>query len=125
MKLRQCRILDVHAEVAHFRRQTTAYLRKAERIMTEDERMSVVDLVAADPECGDLIPEGGGIRKVRVGIGGRGKRGGARVVYFYHSRRLPVFLLTMFAKNERADLTRIEVHQLAKAVRAIAKAYGA
>jgi hypothetical protein len=39
--------------------ETTAYLRKAEQIMTEDERMSVVDLVAADPECGDLIPEGG------------------------------------------------------------------
>ena len=105
--------------------ETTAYLRKAERIMTEDERMSVVDLVAADPECGDLIPEGGGIRKVGVGIGGRGKRGGARVVYFYHSRRMPVFLLTTFAKNERVDLTRIEVHQLAKAVKSIAKGYGA
>jgi hypothetical protein len=47
------------------------------------------------------------------------------VVYFYHSRRMPVFLLTTFAKNERADLTRIEVHQLAKAVKSIAKEYGA
>ena len=47
------------------------------------------------------------------------------MVYFYHSRRMPVFLLTTFAKNERVDLTRIEVHQLAKAVKSIAKGYGA
>jgi hypothetical protein len=94
-------------------------------MMTEDERSAVVDLVAADPECGDRIPEGGGIRKVRVGLGGRGKRGGARVIYFYHHDRMPVFLLTAFAKNERVDLARTEIHELAKAVKAIAKSYGA
>jgi hypothetical protein len=78
--------------------ETAAYLRRVERMMTEDERSAVVDLVAADPECGDRI------RKIRVGFGGRGKRGGARVIYFYHHDRMPVFLLTAFAKNERVDL---------------------
>jgi hypothetical protein len=104
--------------------ETNAYLAKAKRLMTEQERAAIVDLLAADPECGDLIPDGGGIRKVRVGVGNRGKRGGARVIYFFHSRRMPVFLLTVFAKNEPADLSRREILDLAKAVKLIAKAHG-
>jgi hypothetical protein len=99
--------------------------RKAERIMTEEERAAVVDLVAANPGCGELIPGGGGIRKVRVGLGSRGKRRGARVIYYHHSARIPVFLQAAFAKNERSDLTAAEVHELARAVKAIPKAYGA
>lgn len=104
--------------------ETAAYLAEARRIMSEEERAAVVDLVAADPTCGELIPGGGGIRKVRIGLVGRGKRGGARVIYFHHSARIPVFLLTVFAKNERSDLSRAEVRAFAKAVKAISKTYG-
>ncbi len=105
--------------------ETTAYLAKSAKLLSDEERNDVVDELATDPELGDLIREGGGLRKVRFGIGSRGKRGGVRVIYYYHSRRLPVFLLAIFAKNERSDLTRDEVHRLARAIKAIAKSYGA
>lgn len=92
--------------------------------MAERERKAVVDLIAANPVVGDLIPEGGGIRKLRVPLQGRGKRGGARVIYYHHSERLPVFLLTAFAKNEQSDLTMDERHQLADAVKRVVENYG-
>ena len=104
--------------------ETPHYLRKAERVMAEPERKAVVDLIAANPLTGDLIPEGGGIRKLRVPLHGRGKRGGARVIYYHHSERFPVFLLTVFAKNEQGDLSMAERHQLADAVKRVVEHYG-
>ena len=55
------------------------------------------------PVAGDLIPGTGGVRKLRWGLDGRGKRGGARVIYFHHGAAMPLFALTAYAKNERAD----------------------
>jgi hypothetical protein len=104
--------------------ETPSYLRDAGRFMTEIERRAVVDLIAAAPLAGEVIPEGGGIRKVRVPIAGRGKRGGGRVIYYHHSDRLPVFLLAAFAKNERSDLSMDDRHQLAAGVKLLAKFYG-
>lgn len=63
--------------------ETGPYLADAERLLTADERAQVVNMIAAEPECGDIIRGGGGVRKVRVGLEGRGKRGGARVIYFF------------------------------------------
>jgi hypothetical protein len=51
------------------------------------------------------MPGTGGVRKLRWAVTGRGKRGGARVIYFVHSENLPVFLLTAYAKNVRVDLS--------------------
>ncbi len=98
---------------------------QATKLLTEVERNFVVDELAANPESGDLIREGSGIRKLRFGVLGRGKRGGVRVISYDHSRRVLVFLLAVFAKSGRSDLARDEIHQLAQAVKAIAKSYGA
>ena len=62
--------------------------------------------LAYHPTAGDLIPGTGGVRKLRWSLEGRGKRGGARVVYFYHDPEVPIFALTAYAKNERADLSQ-------------------
>ena len=96
--------------------ETPPYLADAGRLFTDDERAAVVDLVAADPRCGVVIPGIGGIRKVRIGFGGRGKRGGARVIYVFGGDDVPIFLLAVFAKNERADLTAAERTALGKRV---------
>jgi hypothetical protein len=96
--------------------ETPRYQTDAARLFTLDERDAVVDQVAGDPDCGVVIPGGGGIRKVRVGFGGRGKRGGARVIYLFGGEDVPIFLLAAFAKNERSDLTAAERMALAKAV---------
>jgi hypothetical protein len=71
-------------------------------------------LVAVDQRCGVVIPGSGGIRKVRFGFGGRGKRGGARVIYLFGGDDVRVFLLAAFAKNEKADLTAAERTALGK-----------
>ena len=85
--------------------ETRPYLADAERLMSEDERSKVVDAIAAAPEAGVVIKGTSGLRKMRIPLQGRGKRGGGRVVYWYHSRGYPAVLLTVFAKNEADDLT--------------------
>ena len=63
--------------------ETPDYLRDAEAIFTVAEREAIVTMVASDPECGEVMQGTGGVRKVRVGRGSRGKSGGGRVVYVY------------------------------------------
>jgi hypothetical protein len=59
----------------------------------------------------------GGVRKLRWGRGGRGKSGGVRVIYYFHSEVMPLYLLTVFGKNEKADLSKAERNELAGLVR--------
>jgi hypothetical protein len=85
--------------------ETASYLTKASRLLSAGERAAAVDVLARDPEAGDLIRGTGGLRKVRIGLEGRGKRGGGRVIYWYHSECFPVVLLWVFAKKrgQRSD----------------------
>jgi hypothetical protein len=85
--------------------ETEIYLRDAERLLTQDEREKVVDILARDPEQGDLIKGSRGLRKTRIGFGGRGKRGGGRVIYWFKTERLPLVLFAVYAKNEAKDLS--------------------
>jgi hypothetical protein len=63
-----------------------------------------------------VIPGSGGIRKVRFGFGARGKSGGARIIYLFSGASLPVFVLAVFAKNEKSDLSPAERKALARMV---------
>jgi len=92
--------------------ETPSYLRRAEKLLSEKERFAVVNLVAEDPECGDLMRGTGGVRKVRIAREGGGKSGGYRVVYFFHDAGMPLFLLALFAKSGKANLTMAECNQL-------------
>jgi hypothetical protein len=93
--------------------ETAAYLARADKLMTEEERDAVVQMLARNPECGVLIEDTGGVRKVRFAVGGRGKSGGVRVVYYFHSDRAPVYLLLAFAKKDQANLSAAQVKTLA------------
>jgi hypothetical protein len=104
--------------------ETDAYLTRAENLMTAAERAAVVDMVARNPTSGVLIPGLGGLRKMRIPLEGRGKRGGGRVVYWFHSEGLPVVLLYVFAKNEASDLTPAQAKTLSKAVEGMAQQFG-
>lgn len=88
--------------------ETERFLKDAKSLFSEDERACLVAFIGTNPESGKLIPEAGGVRKLRWALPGRGKRGGARVIYYYYSDRAPVFMLTVYAKNEQANLTRAE-----------------
>ena len=88
--------------------EAPTYLADAEKLLTEAERDAIIDALAANPAQGVLIKGTGGLRKMRIGIGSRGKRGGGRVIYWFHAHEYPVVLLAMFAKNEASDLTAKE-----------------
>jgi hypothetical protein len=96
-----------------------AYRRRADALLTAEEQDAVVDFIAYDPTCGDLIPGTGGLRKVRIGQGERGKRGGARVIYYFYNTGFPLLLLGLYAKNEKADLSAREKKKLVDAVKEI------
>ena len=95
------------------------YLRTAGKLLTDVDRCAIVDHLAAHPAAGDLIEGTGGVRKLRWARDGRGKSGGVRVIYYFHSGVMPLYLLTMFAKNERANLSKAERNELAELVDAL------
>src|SRR5690606_9889329 len=86
--------------------ETPEFLSATRKLMSDGERTLLVDYLAYNPTAGDVIPGTGGVRKLRWALEGRGKRGGARVIYFYHDEGVPLFALTAYAKNERADLSQ-------------------
>jgi hypothetical protein len=103
--------------------ETAPYLARATKLLSEAEQEAVVEMIARDPTCGVLIEGTGGVRKVRFALGGRGKSGGARVVYFFHNETIPVFLLSIFAKNEKQNMSKAEINALARIVEAIKRGY--
>ncbi len=92
------------------------YIRRAEKLLSGTEQQDLLSYLSAHPKSGDLVEGTGGIRKLRWGRGGRGKSGGVRVIYYYHSELMPLYLLALFAKNEQDNLSKAERNELAKVV---------
>ena len=88
--------------------ETPLFIRQSQDIWDDAEREDFVDFIARNPEEGDLIPETGGVRKIRWARPGSGKRGGARVIYFYHSGDRPLYLLMVYAKARQGNLSADE-----------------
>ena len=103
--------------------ETAPYLAQVERLFDIDEQAAIVDTVSADPHRGVVIPGTGGVRKLRVAASGRGKRGGARVVYLFGGEDVPVFLLAAFAKNEKSDLSKAERNELGRVTAELVQSY--
>jgi hypothetical protein len=98
-------------------------LAHVERLFDLEEQAAIVNTVAADPQCGVVIPGTGGVRKLRVAASGRGKRGGARVIYVFGGEDVPLFLLAAFAKNEKSDLSKAERNDLARLTAELIRSY--
>lgn len=99
---------------------TAHFLRRVAKALDEEEQSALIDTIAADPTCGVLLQGTGGLRKLRFATGSKGKSGGVRVVYYFFSDHAPIYLLEVFAKNEKANLSKAERDALAKLARAIA-----
>jgi hypothetical protein len=84
---------------------TGEFLARSRKLLDDDDIDALVEFLAYHPEAGDVITGAGGVRKLRWRLQGRGKRGGARVIYYYLDQRIPLVLLSMYAKNEQADLS--------------------
>lgn len=111
--MRKTNPVDYNAAMFNTVAELPAYRTYAEKHLSEDERQAIIDYLAEHPKAGDVMRGTGGVRKLRWGKGSRGKSGGVRVIYYFHDERLPLYLLTLFAKNEQANLTVEERNTLA------------
>ena len=91
--------------------------------LKRDDSAELEIYLAANPTAGDIIPGTGGVRKLRWAASGRGKRGGARIIYYYHSLVMPLFLIAAYAKNTKSTLTNAEKSQLRKLTAKLKKHY--
>jgi hypothetical protein len=103
--------------------ETGEFLKHAKPLMSDSQRAELVAFVGANPEAGEIIPETGGVRKIRWALEGMGKRGGARVIYYFHNERLPVFLLSAYAKNRKANLSNAERNAMKHLIPALVAGY--
>ena len=101
--------------------ETPVFSRQADKLFREDDKRELIDLLATSPLAGDEIPGTGGVRKLRFAASSRGKRGGARVIYYYLDDAMPVYALLAYAKAAKTDLTpkeRRAVSAMAAALKA-------
>lgn len=100
--------------------ETKPFLSSAARLgMGETERAALIIYLAGNPEVGVVVPETGGVRKLRWAFPGRGKSGGARVIYYYHNESIPLYALDIYAKNQKSNLSAAEKKAARKTVAAI------
>ncbi len=99
------------------------YIKKANKILSKDEKDDLLYYLSSNPRAGNLIQGTSGIRKLRWASKGKGKSGGSRVIYFYYNETIPLFILTLFSKNEKVILSKKERNDLAKLVKELAKNY--
>ncbi|MEY2943159.1 MAG: hypothetical protein RLY97_1173 [Pseudomonadota bacterium] len=91
--------------------------------MSDDERQAIVNFIAANPESG--ISLGGGLRKLRMAREGGGKSGGYRIIFTFGGTHMPLFLISVFAKNEKENLTQTELADVLRLSKILMETYGA
>jgi hypothetical protein len=99
--------------------ETPIFTQLVKAVLTDEAYGQFQRWLAANPDAGAVIKGGKGIRKVRWALPGGGKSGGIRVIYFWRSKESQVYLLYLFEKGERSDLTPAQVKQLAKHAEAL------
>ncbi len=105
--------------------ETVPFLQDVKSLLSVDGREKLVHFLATNPEAGEIIPETGGVRKIRWAIPGKGKSGGVRAVYYYHNSGIPLFLLAAYAKNDKANLTMAERNTMKRLIPLLVASYPA
>lgn len=91
--------------------ETPTFTKQADKIWSEDERLSFIDYIVQNPTAGDVIPNADGARKVRWTVKGTGKRGGVRVVYFNQDAEGLIYLIAIYQKSDKTNITGKEIKQ--------------
>ena len=84
--------------------ETPAFSKEADRILGEQSHERLIEFLGLNPEAGAIVQGTAGVRKLRWPVPGKGKRGGARVIYYFHSETLPLLALNVYAKSEKTDI---------------------
>jgi hypothetical protein len=96
--------------------ETSVFTRQVQDLLSDEEYRKLQAALVGKPALGPLIRGSGGLRKVRWALPGMGKRGGVRVIYYWAVREQQLFMLLMYPKSERGDLTLIQLRLLKKLV---------
>ena len=99
------------------------FIKQVAKILTKEEKDELLYYLSSNPKSGTLMQGTGGIRKLRWASKGKGKSGGSRIIYFFYNENIPLFLLTIFGKNEKVNLSKAERNELAKLVKELIKSY--
>lgn len=99
--------------------EATRFTERIQHLRVEEDLWKLEDLLCQDPEAGDVIQGTGGFRKTRMGLPGRGKRGGCRVIYLYVKSVSRIYFVYLYPKNEEVDLTADQKKQLKRIAHAI------
>lgn len=91
--------------------ETPTFTKQVDKVWSEDERLSFIDYIVQNPMAGDVIPNTGGARKVRWTVKGSGKRGGVRVVYFNQDAEGIIYLVAIYQKSDKTNITGKEIKQ--------------
>lgn len=97
--------------------ETPTFTRLVTSLLTDDEYRALQNVLVEDPERGDLIQGGGGIRKLRHAMQGRGKSGGVRAIYYWMKDKHQIYMLVVYPKSRRDDLSDKEVAVLRELVK--------
>lgn len=99
------------------------FQKRSEKALSKKEKDELFYFLSLNPTEGDLIKGTGGVRKLRWSSKNKGKRSGSRIIYFYYNEKIPLFLLTMFSKNQKIDLSSSEQKELAKLTKLLVANY--
>ncbi|WP_151978492.1 MULTISPECIES: type II toxin-antitoxin system RelE/ParE family toxin [unclassified Roseovarius] len=90
--------------------------RDLDSVLSESEHDQLIDWLALNPDAGDIIPGTKGVRKSRWGYDGQGKRGGLRIIYYFRDLNMPIYLIAVYKKNEKLNLTAREKRVISQMV---------
>lgn len=97
--------------------ETPVFTRQIRELVDDDQYLELQATLVVRPDAGDVIPRSGGLRKIRIAASGRGKRGGARVIYYWIVARDQIYMLLAYAKNVQDDLTEDQLKVLRTLIR--------
>lgn len=96
--------------------ETSIFTRQVTTLLSDNEYSQLQVALSAHPEAGAIIPQSGGLRKVRWSMSGRGKRGGVRAIYYWVTAQDQILMLFIYPKNEKDDLTKTQIKVLREIV---------
>jgi hypothetical protein len=119
-KIRVSKTVDYAITLA----EMPTFVRECDRLFAEEERMKMLTHLAINPEAGDVMPDTGGVRKLRWRIHDRGKRCGVRIIYYFRDLNMPLYLLALYVKGEKVNLNMQERRSLKRLVKALMAEHG-
>jgi hypothetical protein len=103
--------------------ESPEFSRRARQLLAEEEVDELIEFLAIHPQAGAIMQGTSGVRKLRWAREGKGKSGGTRVIYYFHNENIPLFLLTIYGKGQKDNLSQAERNQLAKLVKVLVETY--